>query len=222
MKLEEKGLPSVLYIERKKGRLWNHIDNIEVLTERLRCRKSKYRCLLFLLGSWRLWRRSTHLRLFSVLRSSRCIKWHNRTLPKNKSFMKKPVMNGNVDCKVPWGLGRFHSLEMNKDRRNAVVYRLKAPWQFLTCVCLTILSLSPPPSSLCIGLHGTFKIRTFFKIRLHTGTSSSGVSLNYLLAVLMIKNKQRWIEKRSSYPVVTPAAIRTRSAWNSSGCIEEN
>jgi hypothetical protein len=37
LKVEEKGVLSVLYIERKKETFWNYIENIEVLTEKPRC-----------------------------------------------------------------------------------------------------------------------------------------------------------------------------------------
>jgi hypothetical protein len=133
--VEEKGLPSVRY--RKKEIFWNHIENTEVLTERLRWWKSEYLCLLYVLEGWSLWRKI--IQFNSVLRTSRFIKWHIKTLPKVKIFTKKPLMNGNVDFKVSWGLENIHTLERSKDGRNAVVYRLKAYDNFCP-VSLIILS----------------------------------------------------------------------------------
>jgi hypothetical protein len=74
---------------------------------------SKSRDLL-LLHWWRYWK--IKVPLFSGLRSSRFIKCHNITLPKNIIFPNQPVINGNVDCKERCGLDRIHSLERSKRR----------------------------------------------------------------------------------------------------------
>jgi len=131
---------------------------------------------------------------FSMLRILLRIWWHNITLRKNKIFLSQTNINGNKDCKIRCELGRIHSLETIKERRNAVVYRLNLCDNFWR-VTFTVLShslntslsfaaLSRPTRTVynsCI-LHGRVAHRN----------QSPTFSLNYLIDVAMTNSRQRW------------------------------
>jgi hypothetical protein len=63
----------------------------------------------------------------------------------------------------------------------------------------------------------SISVLTFIMVLLHTGTNLPAVSVNSLLAVAMMKNRQRW--NRTGVPTQShhKAASLTHSAWNISG-----
>ena len=64
-------------------------------------------------------------------------------------------------------------------------------------------------------------ILTFITVFLHTGTNFPAVSVNYLLAVAMMKNKQRWNDTRVPTQSQPQTVSRTLWTWNNSKKIEE-
>ena len=132
---------------------------------------------------------------FSVLRISRCIKWHNITLTKNKIFIKHPMINGNMVCGVRCVLDRIHSLEESKDKRNAMVYHHNSwdsVWRSLLLFFLTHF-LYLCHAFLC--RHNRAVKTYILHGRVAHQTNSPTVSLNYLLDVTMMNSRRRWSEK---------------------------
>jgi len=193
----------LLYVKyRKKEMFWNWMENTAFLAEGLRCWKLNTRGLLLL--DWqRFWRMKVPS--FSMLISTRCVKWHNITLPKNKIFLNHPMINGNMLCKVRCVLDRIHTLERSKERRNAMVYRHNSSDSFWRSLLLLLLNhfLSLCHAFLCRPTRAVKNVPAFFMVGLHIGTNSPAVSLNYLLDVAMMNSRIRWNEKGvpiQSYP----------------------
>jgi hypothetical protein len=197
----------------------NCIENTAVLSEGLRCLKLNTRGLLLL--DWqRFWRMK--VTSFSMLISSRCIKWHCITLPKNKIFISHPMINGNMVCNVRCVHDRIHSIERSTDRRNAMVYRHNSSdniWRSLLLFFLTHF-LSIYHAVLCRPtravkkyiLHGRVAHRNHFprcqfELPVRCGNDEEQTSL-------------KW--ERISYPVVTLAIFLTISVWNNSVAIKEH